>query len=287
VRLAIATCTALPILTPDDQLLADALVGRGATVENVIWDDPNADWSGFDAVVVRSVWDYHHRVEEFYAWIARVGADVPFMNSAETLSGNAHKGYMREFTEVGLAVVPTAWVSNESPKALSSIMQSRGWDDVIVKPAVSAAAMQTLRVTDENIAAGEALLTEILPRCDAMVQPCLASVREVGETPMVYFDGVFSHAVRRPSPLDHGEEIDPEFQPLPLVNPGSEQFRVAESVIAALDEIPTYARVDLVDGDDGEPLLLELELIEPYLFMASRPESAAMFASAVLSRLSP
>ncbi len=271
---------------PDDQLLADALADRGATVENVIWDDPMADWTGFDAVVVRSVWDYHHRVEEFYAWIARVGADVPFMNSAEILTGNAHKGYMREFSAAGLAVVPTAWISNKAPSALHSIMQSRGWVDVILKPAVSAAAMQTLRVTAANLAEGERLLQEILPRCEAMVQPCLSSVREVGETPMVYFDGVFSHAVRRPSPLDHGEELNPDTPPLPLVEPTPAQFLVAESVIAAFAEPPTYARVDLVDGDDGEPLLLELELIEPYLFMESRPESATMFASAVLSRLS-
>ncbi|MFV1990569.1 MAG: hypothetical protein ACC652_07495, partial [Acidimicrobiales bacterium] len=236
-------------------------------------------------IVVRSVWDYHHRVEELYAWINRAATDTPFMNSAEILITNAHKGYMQDFCNAGLAVVPTAWVASRSAESLESIMVAHEWEDVILKPAISASAMQTLRVTRANLAAGETLLREILPRCEVMVQPCLASVREVGETPMVFFDGVFSHAVRRPSPLDHGEELVSGAPPMPAIEPTQAQRQVAQSIMAALDETPTYARVDLVDGNDGQPLLLELELIEPYLFMESRPKSAAMFASAVLKRL--
>ncbi|MFV1991062.1 MAG: RimK family alpha-L-glutamate ligase [Acidimicrobiales bacterium] len=284
-RVAIATCTDWPELTPDDLLLADELVKQGATVKPLIWDDPAAEWINYDGVIVRSVWDYHHRVDEFYAWVRRAAAHTPFMNSAEILNRNAHKGYMHDFGEAGLAVVPTAWITGASSESLVSTMRAHGWDEVILKPAVSASALQTLRVTPLNLAAGEQLLDEILPRCEAMVQPCLASVREVGETAMVFFGGDFSHAVRRPSPLDHGEDLNRLAPPLPAVEPTQEQQAVAESILAALDDTPTYARVDLVDGDDGEPLLLELEMIEPYLFLASRPASAVMFASAVLKQL--
>lgn len=281
-RFAIATCDAIPELSQDDQLLRDALQDRGATIDIHSWDAPDVRWAESDGVIVRSVWDYHHRHEQFLSWVETVAAVAPMFNSASLLPWNVDKLYLQGFIDAGLAIVPTRWIISDNPTSIASIMEAERWDHIVLKPTISASAMQTIKVTSENITEAETLLAEILPRCNAMVQPCLASVKEVGETPMLYFGGKFSHAVRRPSPLDHGEELIPDQPPLLLIQPTSAQIEVADAVMANLSEVPAYARVDLVDGDDGSPLLLELELIEPYLFMASRPESAVQLAAVIL-----
>jgi glutathione synthase/RimK-type ligase-like ATP-grasp enzyme len=268
VRIGLATSAAFPDLFSDDEPLRAALLARGAEVVPLVWDADH-DWTAYDLVVIRSTWDYHERRDAFVAW----AASVPRLaNSARVVRWNTDKTYLRDLADVGLPVVPTAW----SPASLGDVP----WDDVVVKPAVSAGARDTMRCRRDD-PEGAALLDRIRANGVAMVQPYLASVEDYGERSLLFAGGVHTHAVRRnPALSTHGEErYDAR-----LVDATGEELDLAYAVLAAAPEPVLYARVDLVRDDAGEPLLIELEVTEPQLFLRFSPEAAETLADAVVAR---
>src|SRR5688572_26525940 len=171
-RVALVTCRKVPALTDDDRLLQPALESHGAAAEAVAWDDPGVDWSRFDRVVLRSVWDYHLRPREFDAWLTgreRDGATT--WNPPALVRWNAHKAYLRTLAERGIATLDTEWIARGSAASLGAVMDARGWSDVVAKPAVSASAYRTFRVAREEAAARQPGLDAILADGDALVQP--------------------------------------------------------------------------------------------------------------------
>ena len=237
-----------------------------------MWTDPGVDWAAYDAVVVRSPWDYFDRPEEFQAWVERLdGAGVELRNPAGILLWNAHKGYLRDLEQRGVPVVDTTWVAAGEEAEVP-------YDEAVVKPAVSGNAKGLHRAR-----AGEVVRAE----ADTLVQPLLASIADEGEVSLLFAAGMLSHAVRKvPQPGDirsqpvHGGDVR-------LETASAEALEAAEAVLGAVGADLAYARVDLVRAPDGSLRLIELEVIEPQLYLAWEPEAPARFASALAAVARP
>ncbi|MGW0809408.1 ATP-grasp domain-containing protein [Nonomuraea sp. NPDC002799] len=230
------------------------------------WDDPAVDWSAYDAVIVRSVWDYVLRREEFLAWARGVESVTRLLNPYAVLETNTDKTYLRD---LGVPVVPTHWSSEDLPD----------WPDYVVKPSVSGGARDTVRTGDRDEARTLAAALEAAGRTP-MVQPYLDMVESEGETSLLYFNGRFSHAIRRHPMLATG--LGPADNSRGLLRPPApDQVELAEKVLAAVPTPLLYARIDLVRLSGGEPAVIEVELTEPYLFLRYEPLAAAAFATAL------
>jgi glutathione synthase/RimK-type ligase-like ATP-grasp enzyme len=279
-RVAFVTWRGLPGLSTDDRLAAAAIAERGGSVEPAVWDDPAVDWSRYDAVVVRSTWDYHHRPAEFLDWIGRVeSAGAVVWNPASLLRWNLDKRYLAELSERGAPVVPTRTVPKGSGTSLAAELHAAGWDRAVVKPAVSASAHETWRTSRAGAEADAHRFAALVRAGDVLVQPYLSAV-EQGEWSLCFFGGAYSHAVlKRPRPGDF--RVQPELggEVLPA-RPHPRVVAEALAIVALLPAPWLYARVDACEVE-GVPVLMELELIEPTLFFHADPAAAARFAEAL------
>jgi len=241
--IAIATAEFLPTLDPGDAPLLAAL---GDDAEVKIWSDPAVDWASYDAVLVRSVWDYFLRHEEFVPWVRSV--PVPMWNPADTIVWNSEKGYLRELEEKGVRTIPTAWEGEVE------------WDDAIIKPTIAGGSLGLRRASKgEPIGPGE------------MAQPFLPDVVSAGELSLVFFDGEFSHAIRK-TPKEGDIRVQPEHGGrVDAAEPTPEELEAAKGVLKAAARDLLYARVDFV----GDRLLIELEAIEPRFFFEQAEAGAA------------
>jgi glutathione synthase/RimK-type ligase-like ATP-grasp enzyme len=266
-RIALATYAKLPTLNDDDRLLVPALAALGVTAVPAVWDSTGACWDEFQGVLIRSSWDYHLRAPEFLAWIERLErAGVAVWNPGDLLRWNHHKRYLRDLAAHGVVTVPTRWLAQGEAADLRAVLADAGWREAVVKPAVSASAFGTWRTSTKTATADRARLDELLGEGDVMVQPLLSEVGDVGEWSMLFLGGQFSHAVlKRPAPGDY--RVQWEFGGSAVsAGPADELVADAERVIAAVPGEPLYARVDGVERD-GRLVLMELELIEPHLFL--------------------
>ncbi|HEU5062985.1 MAG TPA: hypothetical protein VFT79_07510 [Solirubrobacterales bacterium] len=282
-RIAIATCSGYADLKVDDELLREALAERGCEAASVVWDEARTDWGGFDLCLVRSTWDYHEKHPEFLAWTRAAEAATALRNPAELIAWNSEKTYLRGLAEAGVPTVPTLWVERGSDLDLEGELGARGWEEVVVKPVVDLGAKNLHRVRADE---AQAALTTVLERGEAMVQPFLPSLEAEGELSLIYIDGAFSHAVRkRPTAGDFrvqsiwGGTMDP-------ADAEPQHVEVAQRALAQLDEPPLYARVDLVTDLEANPALIELELIEPNLYLNTNQTAAKRLANAVVTQLS-
>ncbi|MDP9861139.1 MULTISPECIES: ATP-grasp domain-containing protein [Streptosporangium] len=255
----------------EKELALAAWAEAGIAGRIVRWDDPEADWAAFDAVVVRSAWDYVDRRAEFLDWARRVESVTRLLNPAAVLERNTDKTYLRDLKA---PAIPTYWVGPGEEADFPVL------DEYVVKPTVSAGARDTIRTGDRGEAGAHAARLVAEGRT-AMIQPYLDMVETEGETSLLYFGGRFSHAIRR-NPMLAGNATGPgrgnghgE-----LRTPGGDQLALAEQVLAEFPDV-LYARVDLVRLPDGSPVLIELELTEPYLFLRYAPEAAANLARAL------
>jgi glutathione synthase/RimK-type ligase-like ATP-grasp enzyme len=282
-HVAFVTYAGLPELSADDRLAADALRRLGARVESVVWDAHGIPWSLFDAIVVRSCWDYHVRPMEFRAWLDDVErSGAPLWNPAPLLRWNMEKTYLRELEARGVPVVPTQWVERGTEPSLGALLAREGWSDAVVKPVLSASAHETWRTGVSEAAEDEERFRGLLARGDVMVQPFVGAVRDEGEWSLLFFGGVFSHAVvKRPANGDF--RVQESFGGVARQeHPQPGLLAEAQAVVDLVSRPWLYARVDgcVVDG---RFLLMELEMLEPSLFLASDPRGAARFAEAILA----
>lgn len=282
-RIAIATCAAYPELKGDDELLREALARRGCKARSVVWDEAGTDWGETDLCLVRSTWDYHDKYEEFLAWTRRAKAATSLHNPADLIAWNSDKRYLRELADAGVPTVPTLWVERGAEVDIAAELVERGWDEAVIKPVVDLGAKNLHRVQADK--AQEALAT-VLSRQEAMVQPFLPSLETEGELSLIYIEGKFSHAVRK-----HPAKGDFRVQSIwggtvAAAKPEPQHVEVAERALAQLSEPPLYTRVDLVSDLNGTPALIELELIEPNLYLSTDGPAADRLAKAVLTQLS-
>lgn len=286
---AIATCREFPQLDEDERLLLPALAERGINGVPAVWDDASVDWSAFDAVVIRATWDYSADRAAFLAWAYAVERSTLLMNPARVVEWNTDKRYLSGLAAAGVPTVPTTFLApGDDAEGWSP---ARGFEEYVVKPAVSAGSRDTVRYgVDDPREMPDAHVRRLLDAGrTVMIQPYLEAVDTVGETALVFIGGTYSHSIRKGPLLRRGvegvrveglfvqEQIDPR-------EPSVEEMAVAHSAVAAIPggvEGVLFARVDLIPGPDGGPLLLELELTEPSLFLGHSPGAAGRLASAI------
>ncbi|HEX5004926.1 MAG TPA: hypothetical protein VFV65_06405 [Gemmatimonadales bacterium] len=284
-RVALATCAALPELDAEDAPLVPALRDAGIQGVPLVWNDPGVDWSTYDAVVVRTTWDYPNKIGAFLDWIDRVGARRPLWNPAPLLRRNTDKQYLRELSERGVPIVPTRWLARGSMPDLGGILAEEGWGEAVLKPVVSAGARRTRMVDADTLADGSAFLAEQLTQRAMMLQPYVVEVSTAGELSLLYFNGRFSHAVRKiPAAGDFRVQTEHGGRVL-SVAPSEAELMAGARVLAAMDADTLYARVDLLPTADGELRLLELEVTEPSMFLTWDPAAPRRFAEAIAARL--
>ena len=268
-RVCLATCARLPELDDDGPELVAALEAEGLTVDIAAWDDPATDWASYDLVVIRTTWDYWDRHEEFLAWTRSVPR---LANPADVVAWNTDKRYLRELDGLGVPTIPTTWVEPGQPFEMPDTR-------FVLKPTVSAGARDTAAYEPGDAAAvGHVARLHAIGKT-VMVQPYVEAVEDAGETAVLVFDGVVSHAARKSAVLTVGAGETPyggwSMSPAEAT---PEEVELAMRATAGRDLL--YARVDLLPG----PVLVELEVTEPSLFLRTAPGSAQRFAQAVARR---
>jgi glutathione synthase/RimK-type ligase-like ATP-grasp enzyme len=276
---ALVTHAGLPALAEDEREMIPALAALGIRAVPAVWTDPEVPWDRFDAALVRSTWDYHLRRPDFLEWVERTSRVTRLWNPPSLLRWNSHKSYLRDLEGRGIPIVPTVWSDGSRP--LSDLLAERGWSEAVIKPAVSAAAHRTYRVRANALESAEPLYRQLSEDGEVLVQPYLRSVERHGEHSLVFLDGEFSHGVDRPAVLADARGF-PGDQPV-LVPEEEREFglRVLRSVTP-----PTlYARVDIARDNEGALCIMELELVEPTLYLSSAATAVPTFARAIRARL--
>jgi O-ureido-D-serine cyclo-ligase len=299
-RMKIALVTAIAAFALDEDLapLQAALQRIGIEAPILAWDDPTVSWGRFDAAVLRSPWDYTERLSEFLAWAEKVGRKTRLLNPIEVVRHNTDKHYLGELAAAEVPVVPSRFVEpgENAPAALRHFLEAfADAAEFVVKPAVGAGSRDAQRYAREH---GNIAVAHVERLLDAgrsvLMQPYLPSVDAVGETALIFFDGQFSHAIRKGPLLKRNEgPTNQLFAPEDIVarKAGKDELQVAKAALAALPKLVghkgplAYARVDLIRDGDGAPVLLELELTEPSLFFLHDAQAAERFAATLKHRI--
>lgn len=282
-RICLVTCLAWPDISASDVFAARALEARGAHVTGLPWNLEGARFDGFDAVVLRSSWDYHHDPNAYLAWLARwEAAKVGFWNTPALIRWNISKAYLLDLEGAGVPVVPTLILDDEAAR-LPAIMAERRWDLGVVKPLVSASAHDTTLVPASEATAVARAIGEGRIRRPVMLQPFLEEIRTRGEWSLIFIDGTLTHAVLK-HPGDGDFRVQPRFGGCSArAEPAAATVEVGRRALAALPEPPLYVRVDGVETASGFTIM-EVEAHEPGLFFNLAPEAADAFAEAILRR---
>ncbi|MFY4717850.1 ATP-grasp domain-containing protein [Streptomyces sp. LaBMicrA B280] len=287
-RIALATYDpgTAPSKDADLPVLVRALNDAGAQADAPYWDDPGIDWAAYDLVVVRSTWDYSWRAAQFTAWLERVARVTRIANPVEVIRWNLDKRYLGELAAAGVPTVQTSYVApgEDGAPALPAD------HDYVIKPTSGAGARFAARYTPaEHETAVRHLARMHAEGFTAMVQPYLKGIDVTGERALQFFDGRLLHASRKGAVLSPGTPYDADkvaHPDLTAWQPTDAELAVAEKALAAVPGSAApllYARVDLADGPDGAPRLMELELVEPNLFLFLHPDSLPRTAAAILA----
>lgn len=273
-RVALVTGSRMSGLDPDEPLLLAALAERGVDARMIAWDDPATPVVPGEVVVIRSTWDYVPRREAFLAWAKRTAAIADLHNPAGVVVQNTDKAYLLGLVARGWPVIPTVIVRVGQ---LGVVMDDCGWDDVIVKPRIGAASFATRRFRRDALAEGERFFAAALAEREMLVQPYAPEVDASGERALVWIDGALTHAVRKARRLTGDEESVSD-----AIAIADDERALAESLLGGSGLL--YARLDVVRDDEGRPRIMELELVEPSLFLAQSPAALARFADAIAAR---
>ena len=275
-RIALVTCRTLPEPDPDDAPLRAALAAAGHEPVAVAWDDPDASLEGFDVFLLRSAWNYYRDPAAFLAWVDRAARRAPFRNPPEALRWNVHKGYLEELAERGIPIVPTRVLRRAAAPVFADVLAATGWDDVVVKPCISAASWRTRRFRANAFDAACAFADELLTERDILLQRFEPGALDPGERCLVWIHGAFTHTVRKLPRLEGQDEaVVADTPPTPA------ELDIAERALAPWRDRLLYARVDLLPAPDGTPCLSELEFMEPSLFFPHNPHALERLVSAL------
>jgi glutathione synthase/RimK-type ligase-like ATP-grasp enzyme len=264
-----------------DRIFLRELLRRGFDAAPVVWDDPGVAWNEWDAIVIRSCWDYHLKVDRFQEWLDRAAAGGRLViNRPELVRWNVHKGYLLDLARAGGRIPPTRVIAQGTPGMLRDHLDRAGWRDAVIKPAISATGRNTRLVRGDPSDADESVFREALAEGDVLAQAYVPEVARHGEWSLVFFEGRYSHAaLKRAAPgefrvhIEWGGTVETAAPPASLV-------AQAQKLMDALALGATYGRIDGTEVD-GELVVMELEVIEPELFFDRHPAAAARLADAI------
>ena len=284
---ALVTCREALGFDYDMPLLLEAVRATGIAVDEVCWDDESIDWSTYDQVVIRSTWDYHRRYDEFMQWVRAVSAVSTICNSLDVITWNTDKHYLAEVAETGLPVVPTRFIEPSDTDWLDDVSLLLAKGDVVVKPTISAGSNDTER--HSNIDVAQQHISALLSaQRSVMLQPYLADVDVESETGLVFIDSKFSHAFAKGALLAQEKNMSGGLyaeEEIGIRQPTDEQLLIGERamqwLLSRFGKL-LYARVDLLPTAHG-PVIIELELTEPSLYLLLHPSAATDLANVLIS----
>lgn len=270
----------------EDRLLREALERKGLRVHRMDWTNRAFDWTDTASVIFRSTWDYASRYDEFIAFIHAAAAQTRLINPFETILWNLDKHYLRDLHDRGITIPETLYIEKQSGTTLEEIFHSSGFTEAILKPAFSAGARHTYRVTGTIVRDLEPLFQQLLQNESMMLQPFLHSVLTHGEITLVIIGGTFTHAVHKRAKEGDFRVQDDFGGTVHRYDPTPEEIAFAERTIAACAPVPLYARVDMLRDHNGRLTVSELEAIEPELWFRFHPPAADRLAEAISRTLS-
>lgn len=275
---AIATTRPLPEPDPDEPLLLEALRARGLRAEMLAWRDDADRFAEATVTVLRSTWDYAWFGDAFAAWLEAVASVTTLVNPVEVARWNLHKRYLLELADAGVPVVPTRLVERGSDAALAPIVADLGAPRVVVKPAVGAGSYETWAMDADALDLDT--WARLVAERDTLVQPYVESVHTHGERSLIFIDGALSHVMRKEPRFAGG--VEQVTGPWPA---DDADRTVADAALATIDADLLYGRVDLVRDASGAPMVSELELLEPSLFLAQHPPALNALADGIAARV--
>jgi glutathione synthase/RimK-type ligase-like ATP-grasp enzyme len=288
-NIALATSYEFSNLIEDETPLVAALEQRGIKVTPVVWDSPEISWTAYDLIIVRNIWDYYRQPQTFVAWLDYLESkQVRIYNPIPLLRWNMNKQYLSQLSQAGIRIQPSVFVRHISQN-LAQTLAEKGWQDAVIKPLISGSGENTWRINPTNAADYQMQFDFIQARFGAMIQAYTPQISTEGEYSLVFFNGEFSHAVLK-RPMPNGFFVQSEHGG--STNPITASPEIIVQAKAALDAtkaitgiIPIYARID---GflHDGAFVLMELECIEPELFLRYDKNSGERFAAVIIGLLS-
>lgn len=269
----------------EDKLLSQVLTELGISHEIQAWSDPLVDWSSYSHLMIKSTWDYFDFYPEFLAWIEKIKAlGIPVLNDLDTICWNSDKRYLLEIEAKGFPTIAGILLEKGSKPALEKIQEKVTSDTLVIKPLVSGGAKNTLKIPVSEWANFQEKVTQLVQEEAFLVQPFIKEVAEVGEYSLIFFNQNFSHAVLK-TPAKSDFRVQHYFGgTIQEIHPDISLLESAQTLIDAFGKGTLYGRVDgvLIDGIFH---LMELELIEPYLFLGLSDKAIPNYKSAVRSRL--
>ncbi|MGA9575059.1 MAG: hypothetical protein WBS20_14065 [Lysobacterales bacterium] len=265
----------------DDEHAIQPLNDLGWQVSTVSWRQNERPWRDFDIVVIRSTWDYWNDVPVFLDTLARIDGETRLANRLDLVQWNLAKTYMRDLQHKGIGIVPTLWADSLQADFLARYQNELGSDEIVVKPVVGANGEDAFRVREGDTPRRLADIAARFRNRDCMIQPFMPKILSEGEYSLFFFGGEYSHAILKipaasefRSQEEHGAEIR-------SVVPHAKLLSRARQAIATISPAPLYARIDFIRDAKDDYLLMELEMIEPSMYLRMDPQAPRRFAVAI------
>lgn len=267
------------------RLLKEALERLGLSVNRTYWDDPNYDWEQTRAVVFRTIWDYFERFDEFWPWLQSLQKKTQLINSMDLIQWNIDKAYLFDLAQRGIPVVPSVLVKKGETASLRAIAAQNNWTDLVVKPTIAGGGYLTYKYGADELDQRQAEFDALVKERDMLVQGYIPSITARGEASLMVFGGTFTHSILKRAKTgdfrvqdDFGGSVHP-YQHTP------DEVELAQKVMAQCSSVPAYGRVDIVWNEQNQPMVSELEIIEPELWVRNAPWAADHFAKAIADKL--
>jgi glutathione synthase/RimK-type ligase-like ATP-grasp enzyme len=266
----------------EDDLLIKFLTSKGLTIKKEIWNNDEVKWENYDLAIVKSPWDYFNLIEDFYAWLAQLkGKNIRLLNPIDIIKWNADKHYLHDIAQAGLKVTDSIFLTKNETVDLNQYFSIFNTEKFIVKPVVSGGSKNTFKVTAANAEEISETLKTLIRKEDFIIQPFLNEIEENGEWSFIYFGGKFSHALIKKAKSGDFRVQSTFGGTVHSVDPSSAVLRKADQYINRFAKDCLYARVDGAIVNE-EFVLMELELIEPFLFLDTNPNALENYYQALL-----
>lgn len=265
----------------DDEFALEPLAGLGWEVATLSWRQCAISWSRFDAVIIRSTWDYWHDVPAFLETLARINRQSRLANPLDLVHWNLAKTYLRDLEGKGIGVVPTLWLDGLGGLSAAACAERLGSDELVVKPVIGANGQDAFRFSRHEDPVRWAGISERFPGRACMVQPFMGKVIAEGEFSLFFFNGEFSHAILKTPAANEFRSQEERGAEVRAIEPEAKLLSRGQQAMAALSTVPLYGRIDFVRNEADDFDVMELELIEPSLYLRMDPAAPARFARAV------
>lgn len=272
------------ILT-EEELLKKALEKHDLKVIRKDWADPDFDWSSTKCAIFRTTWDYFDRFDEFQTWLSKIETQTQLINPVSTIRWNMDKHYLQDLENNGIRIVETLYIKRGENRSLANIYFDSGWDDAILKPTVAGAARHTYKLNPNNIADHEAIFAELIAKEDMMLQPFQYNIATKGEVSFMVMGGKFTHAILKKAKSGDFRVQDDFGGTVHNYEASSEEISFVESVVRACNQLPAYARVDVMWNNVDQLAVSEVELVEPELWFRECHKAADVLTEEVLERI--